>query len=106
MKRKTRRPAAKTMQCSLSPYPVPTLHIGCRASDHYSDCNEYPNVVPLGRMFRSAGLIAEVPQPADFVNVLVILALHQPNASTMSTMSTIQIVEDVIHQSDPMCSTV
>ena len=41
-----------------------------------------------------------------FVNVLVILEVHRPNASTMQTMSTIQIVEDMIYKSDPLCTLV
>ena len=49
------------MQCSLSPSPVPTLHIGCKPSQHYTHCIECPNAVPLGRIFRSAGLFAAVP---------------------------------------------
>ena len=41
-----------------------------------------------------------------FHAVLVILEVHQPNASTMQTMSTIQIVEDVFYKSDPLCTIV
>ena len=50
------------MQCSLSPSHVPTFHIGCRPSKHYTECTECPNAMPLGRTFRSAWLFAAVPK--------------------------------------------
>ena len=64
--RKSRPPArAQTTQCSPSPSPVPTLHIGCSPSEHYIGCTERPDAVPLGRTSRSAWLVAEAPQLAD-----------------------------------------
>ena len=50
------------MQCSLSPSRLPALHIGCRPLEHYTECTECPNAVPLGKTFRSAGLFAAVPE--------------------------------------------
>ena len=41
-----------------------------------------------------------------FVNVLLISLIHQPNDSTMSAMSTIEMVEDVIYKSDSLCTMV
>ena len=34
----------------------------------------------------------------------MIAEVHQPNATTMQTMSTIQIIEDVLYKSDPLCT--
>ena len=53
----------------------------------------------------SLGVVTYTPTPC-LDSVLVILEVHQPNASTMQTMSTIQIVEDVIYKSDPLCTIV
>ena len=50
------------MPCSLSPSALPTLHISCRPSEHYTKCTECPNAVPLGRTCRSTGLFVAVPQ--------------------------------------------
>ena len=47
-----------------------------------------------------------IKQFSWWVVVLVILEVHQPNGSTMQTMSTIQIVEDVIYKSDSLCTIV
>ena len=56
--RKEQSPARpQTMQCSLSPSSVPTLHIGCRPSEHYTECTNCPNAVALGRTSRSAGCL-------------------------------------------------
>ena len=46
----------------LTPYPVTTVHIGCRPSKLYTGCTECPNAVPLGSTFKSAGLFAAVLQ--------------------------------------------
>ena len=50
------------MQCSLSRSPVPTLHIGCRPSQHYTKCTDIPDAVSLPMTFTSAELFAAVPQ--------------------------------------------
>ena len=50
------------MQCRRTPSPVPTLHIGCRPLENYTECTECPNAVLLGRIFRSARLFAAVSQ--------------------------------------------